>query len=271
MKFVSPVVLVVSLLLSVGISKAEEEARIIGGVSDGAPSPPSTKPPLPKYKIHWGHVQQKKDHKVFINQVEPPAEPAEPPVKQLTAAQILKRDKATQLQLANQKPSGGTFFVFATTYDGHATRVRWNSNGEEFVVWSNVDWKYLCGFTGFEGRGERFNLLLLHGNESLKEAMTRDGIALPPKLPSLEKVGARYAIAKGGEDNEEAMEFIEAIHDLYAAEQRRLKAAYHERQKNWKIQQAKNEELRLNPPPKPDVTINYWKRHTPAKPNQKNR
>ena len=67
-------------------------------------------------------------------------------------------------------------------------------------------------------------------------------------------------VIQGDETNERAMEFIEAIHDLYAAEKPRLIAAYLEREKNHVIWREKQEELRKNPPPKPDLTINFWKR-----------
>jgi len=56
------------------------------------------------------------------------------------------------------------------------------------------------------------------------------------------------------------MEFLEAIHDLYAAEKARLRTAYQARIKNHKIQALKDAELRKNPLPKPDITINFWKR-----------
>jgi len=56
------------------------------------------------------------------------------------------------------------------------------------------------------------------------------------------------------------MEFIEAIHDLYAAEEGRLIAAHTERLKNRKTQVLIDAELRKNQPPKPDITINFWER-----------
>lgn len=84
-------------------------------------------------------------------------------------------------------------------------------------------------------------------------------LAIPP-LPDLAIKGPYYTVYKGAADNEEVMEFLEAIHDLYAAEKVKLIAAHTERLKNRKTQALKDIELRKNPPPKPDITINFWKR-----------
>ena len=227
-------------------------ARILGKISDGSTSTLTVRKELPRYQIRWGVVQHKKDHQVTINRVSPPEQPVEKTEENQT-----QQDGQT----TDQKPSGGTFFVYATTYDGLATRVRWHHEGQEFVAWSNVDWKYLVGFSSFEGRGKRYDFMLLH---TLSAA---EGVTIPG-LPSLAEKGARYMVVKGDESNDSAMEFIEAIHDLYEAEKVQLKGAYQKRQSNLRIREAQKEAQLQNPPAKPDVIINYWKRHTPANTNQ---
>ena len=249
---------ITSLLLVFPLLAEESQAtpaRVIGKVADGTAVPAAQPKPLPNYQIRWGVVQHKKDHKVTINRVNPPEEP----VKKAKEDQN-QQDGQTE-PITNQQPSGGAFFVYATTYDGLATRVRWHHEGQEFVAWSNVDWKYLVGFSSFEGRGKRYDFMLLH---TLSAA---EGVTIPG-LPSLAEKGARYMVVKGDESNDSAMEFIEAIHDLYEAEKVQLKGAYQKRQSNLRIREAQKEAQRQNPPAKPDVIINYWKRHAPANTNQ---
>ena len=109
-------------------------------------------------------------------------------------------------------------------------------------------------------------MMLFSGNVSIPSLENQNGqgyeVTIPeiPKLPNLAEKGARYMVIKGDETNERAMEFIEAIHDLYEAEKPHLIAAYHELEKNHALWREKQEELRKNPPPKPDLTINFWKR-----------
>ena len=57
------------------------------------------------------------------------------------------------------------------------------------------------------------------------------------------------------QDNEEAMEFMEAIHDLYAAEKGTLIRAYQQRERAKK---ERKEFLRLNPPKPEDFEISFW-------------
>jgi len=241
-----------------------ELARVPGEISDGSPAiRKAVVKPLPDYKIHWSQIRHVNGQKFTINNIEPPTPPIK---KELSSEEIEKRDKEFQELLKTLKPSGGTFMVFAEIFDNKTTLVTFNHEGERFEVWSNLDWNYLCGFANFEGRGKRYGLFLLPSNTSI-EGIKRDigkgdKLILPtiPELPDLATKGPHYTVVKGDTDNDEAMEFIEAIHDLYAAEKGRLIAAHTERFKNSKIQALKDAELRKNPPPKSDITINFWER-----------
>lgn len=241
-----------------------KQARVPGKISDGSPSiRKAVVKSLPDYKIHWSQIKIVNGQKFTINRIEPPI----PPVKtELTAEVKQQQDKEYQELLKTLKPSGGTFMVFATIYDNQKTLVNFNHEGERYRIWSNIDWNLLGGFVSFEGRGKRYDIMLLPTNASI-EGIKQDiengyEVILPtiPELPDLTTKGPHYTVAEGNTDNDEAMEFIEAIHDLYAAEKTRLVAAYTERLKNGKIQALKDAELRKNPPPKPDITINFWKR-----------
>jgi len=242
-----------------------QQARIPGKISDGrlAPVKPKVQQPLAKYNIRSTQVNIVNGQKFTINEIAPPVIP---PKKELTAEEIAKRDREFQELLKTMKQSGGTFMVFAEIYDNKATLLTFNHEGERYKVWSNLDWNLLCGFANFEGRGKQYGLFLLPSNTSI-EGIKRDiekgyKLILPtiPELPDLKTKGPHYMVVVGDEKNDEAMEFLEAIHDLYAVEETRLKTAYEARKINWKIRAKKEAELRKNPPPKPDITINFWER-----------
>ena len=109
-------------------------------------------------------------------------------------------------------------------------------------------------------------MILFSGNistEKLKQQQQlgyKVSVPQMPQLPELEIKGPCYTMIRGDENNDAAMEFIEAIHDLYAAEKETLVAAYLEREKNREIRAKELAELRENPPPKSDLIINFWKR-----------
>jgi len=248
-----------------------QPTKVIGGVSDAKPSLPTADKVLPQYKINWSTVHQKRDHKVILNKIEAPAVVARQPIAELSQGEVEKQNQEILKWVRKIKESGSFFTVSATVYDHKATYVEWWNGDEKFAAWSNVDWNHLGGFHEFEGRGKRFSFMLFSNNTSmvsLKRDMTsgyRDTLPAIPKLPSLTGRGASYMVVKGDDKNDAAMEFIEAIHDLYAAEKVMLKKAYEERLKNWEISAAKQKDLRENPPPKPDVVINYWKKKSAPK------
>jgi len=247
------------------------EAKVIGRISDGQPSKLSVQEPLPVYKIHWSQVHHKNGQKIIVNRVEAPAQAKKLSVIPLTEEDIAKRDEAFAKMLAESKPLGGFFTVSAIIYDHRVTKVRWWHKGVSFSGWSNLDWNHLCGFASFEGRGKQYSMILLPSNTSIKnlQRMGEVGyevkIPVIPKLPKLEESGPSYMVTEGDEKNEEAMEFMEAIHDLYAAKAGNLVAAYNKRQKQDEIREGKKRKLRLNPPPKKDLIINYWKIKNPKK------
>jgi len=241
-----------------------EQARVPGKISDGTPSiRKNIIKPSQDFKINWSQVKYVNGQKFTINKVEPPVPPVK---KQQTAADRAKSEREYQELLKTMKPSGGAFMVFATIYDHNKTLVTFNHEGEEYKVWSNLDWNLLCGFASFEGREKRYSMMLLPSNastETIKAEKNREieaSIAKIPPLPDLSTKGPHYTVIDGDVDNDEAMEFLEAIHDLYAVEETRLKTAYEARKINWKIRAEKEAELRKNPPPKPDITISFWER-----------
>ena len=242
-----------------------DQARVPGKISEGRPSVklPMSQEPLPDYTIHWSQVKYVDGQKFTINRIEPPIIPSK---EEITEEEKAQQEKEFQESLKTLKPSGGAFMVFATIYDHKTTLVSFFHEGKKYKVWSNLNWNHLGGFATFEGRGKRYDMMLLPTNASIErlKAEIEQGheVTLPtiPQLPDLATKGPHYTVIEGDTKNDEAMEFIEAIHDLYVAEKVRLVTAYEERLKNRQIQALKDAELRKNPPPKPDITINFWER-----------
>lgn len=243
----------------------EKATKVIGGIHDGKPSPPSAPKPKPNFKIMRSQVNYVNGRKVIFNKVMTPL-PAKidlQPTQPLSEEEIAKRNEAIQKWISDIKESGGFFTVSATIYDHKTTYVRWWNGKVEYACYSNVDWNHLGGFHEFEGRGKRFSMIMFSANttaETLEKELKagyRNSLPNIPKLPTLSERGAAYMVVKGDENNDEAMEFIEAIHDLYDEHRTNLTTAWRERKKNQRIQQKKNEELRKNPPPKPPIVVNW--------------
>ena len=246
-----------------------QPTKIIGAVSDGRPSPPALPKALPKFTINWSTVHQKKGHKVIINKVQAPAPIIQHPAEPLDQEKVKQRAREIEKWVEDIQQSGGFFTVSATIYDHRISHVRWWHEGEEYAVFSNVDWNHLGGFHEFVGRGKRYNMFLFSGNVSTRQLRKeiKEGYRSSqpdlPKLPQLSERGAAYMMVKGDEKNDAAMDFIEAIHDLYDEHRDKLVKASREREKNRQAYLKRQEQLKNNPPPKPDVIINYWKKKNP--------
>ncbi len=240
-------------------------SRIVGEIADGKPSPPAPPKKQPNFKIHWSKSHQVNGQSITFNKVAalPPADMEQKSVEPLGQAEITRRARKIEQWIESVKQSGGFFTVSATIYDHKTTYVRWWNGKEEYACYSNVDWNHLGGFHEFVGRGKRFSMILFSANSSIKQmredkrAGYRNSLPKIPSLPNLATHGARYMVIKGDEGNDDAMEFIEAIHDLYDENKAALVKAWQERKKNHEIYRRKQEALRRNPKPKPPLVINW--------------
>jgi len=241
-------------------------ARLLSDISDGSSAPKTPAKPLPNYDILTSHVSYVNGQKFIVNRIQ---SPTIQPEREPTATELADRETREIAQRAitkSMKPSGGMFMIYAIIYDRKASLLDFTHKGKRYLVWSNLSWDELSGFATFEGRGKRYDMMLLPLNESTvrlrREKKLGSDVTVPviPRLPNLETEGPAYMVMEGDEMDEETMEFLEAAHDLYAAEKTRLKAAYQKRLVNRRIQAHKDAALRKNPPPKPDVTIHFWKR-----------
>jgi len=158
-----------------------------------------------------------------------------------------------------------TFTVMATTYDKRVSTltITPHTGGEALEAWSNVNWNYLTSVSNFQGEEELFSMLLPQSNASLKEirkARRKDKSIQVPKvprnLPKLKTKGSHYTLIQSpSADQEEVLDFLEAIHNHYASKETELVKAYKLREK----QIAKEKKEFAENPPKPEnLQIIFW-------------
>jgi len=207
---------------------------------------------------------QKGGRKITITEIEPPV------LKNVKSEITSENPPLTILPilLENQVNEGvtqKTFTVMATTYDNRVTKltITPHAGGETTEAWSNLNWNHLTSISSFQGEEESFSMLLLQSNASLKalrQARKKDkSIKIPkvPKnLPKLKKQGPHYTLSETPSSNqEEALDFLETIHNHYALERSTIVKSYKSRQK----QQAKEKKKLAENPPKPkDMKIIFW-------------
>lgn len=253
---------------------ASEAAKILGELSDGSPALKVETLEIPRFDIIHAITTHKQDHSVSMCRVERPAEvlSLSPSIRE---SQIEHSSQETTVDPGNRESPLG-FGVSSTVVDRQATIVEWwsfsGNAATKFRAVSNIDWTFLQGFISFQARGEQFTFMHFPSSVNTRELrqLRREGYnveipRIPRHLPSIRR-GARYVMLEGDESNEEAMEFIEAIHELYDVEKRQLKTAHRMRKRNYR---KRARQLQLNPPPKENVTVHYWKESRREKPSIK--
>lgn len=204
----------------------------------------------------------------------PPPPPAQPPEDMTDPAVLARR---AELWAHYQEPE--YVFLSATVYDHQRTLVRWWPNrgpaapltvklapvpvlgrwpndkpDVEMIAWSNIDFNHLSGFSDYTYKGRKFSLVMGVGDLStatMEKWAQRSGRAyIPPVFPELPADGPGFVVTKGDTSDEQAMDVITGLHELYKAEGPRLKAAYEAREQARMKREAY---LRANPPQPKDV------------------
>ena len=278
-KFKSPlellqiVLLVAMVILLPDVLVAQEAedsdlyvAKIVGDLSDGSSVPPVEAVEPPDFRVRSSQVQQKADHKLIFQMVEKPVllEKKKPAASEPTEEELQAMRERVEEALP-QEAAPKFVVLSATIYDQQISYVQWLFEKKNFEAWSNLNFNHLSGFTQFQGRGQKYTVMMALTNSTakyLEQSATEYPEELrfqaPEGLTSLEEWGPGYMLVAGDESNDEAMKLMDALHDLYDNEGSRLKAACEERERN-RIQ--REEELRRNPPVKEDVTIHMWKKN----------
>lgn len=243
---------------------SQNPARIVGKLSNGSPSATPTSAEMPVFDVRHQVTTRKTGHSVTMCRVEKPNQ-VHKPLSNIAEAIDRETPECTLYDHGKQK-APLNYAVSATVVDRRATLVEWWSfNGDatkKLRAISNINWTLLQGFVSFEARGEQFTFMHFPSSVDTRELhrLKRNGHEvvipqIPEYLPSIIN-GARYVMLEGDESDDNAMEFMEAIHELYDVEKRRLVKAHRMRNINRRI---RARQLRRNPPPKENVTVYYWK------------
>lgn len=242
------------------------EPVIVGEISDGRPvqQESSPEPLLPDFVVKDSVVVEDGSRRISINAVE---EPFLPPTKKESPKSDAPPLTSEEIEsLLSEEVTSTYFSVLATVYDNSKTFVTFsdfqNGQREKFSVWSNLNWNHLGGFSSFEVGEQQFTFLLILANvsgETLEQRQAEEGEGIPEVpavLPDFETSDARYVLMEGDEENHQALDFIEGLHELYVHRREELEAAYLERekQKRIRLEALKNQQSEEEN----DITINYW-------------
>ncbi|MEO8615796.1 MAG: hypothetical protein ABI600_11700 [Luteolibacter sp.] len=267
-------------------SSAQEEvtqggnAEITGAIADGKPSPPAIPPVLPDFKVKSTVARE-------LDVVEPPPMSGLPPVTGTITEMVhlvedpklpdpppppVVTDSEVSVVLAEAKKKyreARCLFLSATVYDHSRTLLRCYTSGnlrKEITAWSNLDFNYYSGFSNFKVKGaaeeiRAYNIMDMGvGNEDTakwaKLTAKYGAKYKAPKIPSLPDGDPAYLIVSENPD-EESVQIMEDLHQLYRNEGPRMKEAYLAREKAYAERYAY---LLANPPVPEDVVIHFWKR-----------
>jgi hypothetical protein len=146
--------------------------------------------------------------------------------------------------------------IGATVYNGERSKVQWSYNGERYEAWSNVDFRLFQGIGEVKRNGRTFSYMLMASGLDYHPLDRAKPLPVPehPELPELD---VAYVVTTGDDENEEALEVITALHELYADRKDELEAAYVKRVKYAEDASAWR---KANPPQPRDIKVSFWRR-----------
>jgi hypothetical protein len=261
MKATSILANVIALCLPI-TAIAQDRVTIDGILSDGTPPPPPP-PKVPhEFKILSTEEIPLGQRKMIINRVEDPGFPdPTPPAPAVIDPATVAASKSSPAYLEWQEKQQRTtsLFLSASVVDHRATLLGWWEDGKEYQAWSNVDFKYLTGFASFSKGDRSFVTFMGVGDVSSASLRAESMFQVPADLPT----GAPdFRMIQGTAGESEGYDAIVALHELYATDGARLRAAYELRVARQKEAEA---ELRANPPVPKDIVLNFWKVEVPKK------
>ena len=153
-----------------------------------------------------------------------------------------------------------SFVVSATIFEDKTSLLRcWSTDGgQALTVHSNCNWNIFMGQQTFQDRDTQYSFILLPGTASSSSENADSNVpnGAPKGLPAIRQSGAKYMVIEGTEQDE-ILDFLEAVHQRYDREKRTLIRA-HRQQKRKARQRAHR--LRVNPPKPKDVVIRFGRR-----------
>jgi hypothetical protein len=261
MKTMSTLAHVIALCLPI-TAIAQDRVTIDGILSDGTPPPPPPAKVLHEFKIITTEEIPLEQRKMIINRVEDPGfpDPTPPAPAVIDPATVAAfKNSPAYLEWQQKQTHTISLFLSASVVDHRATLLRWWEGGKEYQAWSNVDFKHLTGFVSFSKGDRNFVTFMGVGDVSSASLRAESMFQVPADLPT-GKPDFRMVQGAGGES--EGYDAIVALHELYATDGERLRAAYELREARRMEAEA---ELRANPPVPKDIVLNFWKVEPPKR------
>jgi len=216
------------------------------------PPPPRIIVPPCAFDQIEGREDQSKGRMITVNRVRNPGLPdPEPAVRQ-------PRPPSPPESELVKFPPVRSLAIGATVYDRELTHFMMWFDGQLYRGWSNIDFFHLACFSDFESRGRRYSLMMMPGRVDTSDwPQTGENAMAIPDHPTLPEDEVAFAMTEGDTDNQDAMASIMALHEVYVAEEARLKVALAKREECQRQAQAWRE---AHPPQPRDLNVSFWVR-----------
>jgi hypothetical protein len=197
------------------------------------------------------------DHKVSLVRIRPPNLPKAPlpPPSPVPTAE----EQATAERYA--KKGYAMLSVTATVYRGNPTitELTWrdDSGENEYRAWSNADFRYLTQLPSLETETMVYCWFPFIFEYDLSDWPADQKSPIPRGL-KFSRTAAEYYVderAKALKDQEVTLAGLDYLHAYYQIHYKELKADYEKREAE---NEAREKELRKNPPKTPDTIIHFW-------------
>jgi hypothetical protein len=203
------------------------------------------------------------DHKITYNRIEAPKLKPEPTKPVFVPAEPvpMTAQEEEELRKWEAKFQYSAFFS-VTVYDGAFSEIRWWDDGQENVVWSNVNFLHFGPLGELETETAYFTIMLWTSETTSEEVRASNAeatsplemTALPPKeLPPLAKAGPRWM--SEGKLSEAAERAMEDLHDYYHIHGAAMAEEYNRREAEWL---AHEEWVKAHPSIPPDTIVNFF-------------
>jgi hypothetical protein len=203
------------------------------------------------------------DHTITYNRVEAPKLKPEPAkvVAEPVAAVPMTAQEEEELRKWEAKFQYSPF-LGVTVYDGNFSEVRWWDDGQENVVWSNVNFLHFGPMMDLETETAYYTVMLWGWETTTAEvkamnaeAQTREELMPypPATLPPLGKSGPKWMAASPL--SEGAKRAMHDFHEYYRKHGAQMAADYVKREEEAKANEAW---AKAHPPIPEDTVINYF-------------
>lgn len=221
--------------------------------ADGAnpPASPATPPPISFQILQTSSVNlgnRSAIYNLVVPPVLPPPPVPTPPPPPLTAEQI-------QVLEARPLKMSVVLFLSATVFGRQVTQLRWSDENGQHTAFSNIDFNYFSGPSGFETADTSYFLFMGLGNQTREEAGA-DSIQVPP-LSQFSAAASQYTVGENSVNPPTAgsLKMLDDMHAYFDANKLQMIDSYNKRVAD----QAARAQWLLDHPPVPhDTVINFW-------------